>query len=92
MEPQATAQPSSKVPLSSFVMDVVAPPPTEKAAGPAPQPAAEKPKHEEAKKTEHKPEKPQRVSTGVGAAIFATVVIVLGLAALATYAYLKTVR
>jgi len=92
MEPQAAATATPKVPLSSFVMDVVAPPPADKATEPKPEPTAEKPKPEVPKKAEHKPEKPARASTGVGAAILATVVIVLGLAALATYAYLKTAR
>lgn len=44
-------------------------------------------KHHKAEIT--KPPKPPR-QPGVGLAIFATVVIVLGLAALATYAYLQT--
>jgi uncharacterized protein HemX len=51
-----------------------------------PQPVA--PKKEQPKPTT--PPKPKQPGTGVGAAIVATVIIVLGLAALATYAYLKT--
>jgi hypothetical protein len=47
----------------------------------------------EAAKPEEKPKKPvapKQHGNGVGAAIFATMVIVLGLAAMATYAYMKT--
>ena len=46
------------------------------------------PKKEQAKPAA--PIKPKQPGNGVGAAIAATVIIVLGLAALATYAYLKT--
>lgn len=64
-----------------------APPPEAAADGkPAPQetpPAipAEEPK---------KPPVPKQPKNGVGTAIAATVIIVLGLAAMATYAYIKT--
>lgn len=49
------------------------------------------------KQTTATPDKPEQVSSkksrkGVGLAITATVIIVLGLAVLATYAYLKTIR
>lgn len=82
-----------KLPLAHMAMDVVSPPPaTEKAPAPeASKPTDEKPKHDPPKKAEHKPSTPKQPGTGVGLAIFATIVIVLGLAALATYAYLKTV-
>lgn len=90
MEPQAT---NPKLPLAHMAMDVVSPPPTaEKAPAPeATKPSEDKPKHESSKKVEHKPARPKQPGTGIGLAIFATIVIVLGLAALATYAYLKTV-
>lgn len=92
METQSIPKP--KVPLSSFVMDVVSPPQTTEKSAPPPKesgPVPEKPKKQDSKKHEAKPDVPKK-STGVGLAIFATVVIVLGLAALATYAYLKTVQ
>ena len=40
--------------------------------------------------TPSKPQAPKKPSSGVGLAVFGTVVIVLGLAGLAVYAYLKT--
>ncbi len=80
------------------VMDVSAPPAQPKPAAPplaqAPQETDTKtksdPKSEDKKKAtvQSKAEEP-KASNGVGMAIFATVVIVLGLAALATYAYLQ---
>ena len=45
---------------------------------------------EETKHKVKKTEKSKKQSSGVGAAIFATVIIVLGLAAMATYAYIQT--
>jgi hypothetical protein len=82
-------------------MDVVAPPPVEAPAdapaGPIAAPAdsdkneeiAEKPKDEKPAAAE-RPTPPKPAKPGVAGAIVATVIIVLGLAALATYAYLKT--
>jgi hypothetical protein len=72
------------------VMDVVAPPP---ASAENPE-QAEQPKGEEAKpadKPEEQAKQPphEEPSNGVGMAIFATVVVVLSLAALAVYAYLQ---
>jgi hypothetical protein len=88
-------------PAAAPVMDVRPPqaeaaPVREPKAEEAPKPADDK----ETKKPEKvKKEKPPKVVTpkkprqpGVGTAIFASVVIVLGLAALAVYAYLKTQR
>lgn len=70
-------------------MDVQPP----QAVHPAPPPEAE-PDTAPAKRAVDKPPKPPRPSkqpgNGVGAAIAATVIIVLGLAVLITYAYLKT--
>ncbi len=78
-------------------MDVMAPRPAPPEAGQEPLAAAppdktdrESKKPPAPKKAEAKPAAPKQPGTGVGLAIFATVVIVLGLAALATYAYLKT--
>ena len=86
---------------STPVMDVSAPPAHPKPASPA---LAQAPAETEAKakpatdpKTDTDSKKkatvqgkaPETSSNGVGMAIFATVVIVLGLAGLATYAYLK---
>ena len=67
----------------------VAPPPhqPEVPAEPPVEPAAQEPKKPE---LPPKPNVPEQSKSGVGAAIFATVVIVLGLAALATYAYLQS--
>lgn len=65
-------------------MDVVAAP------APTADEAASKP---EPKRADHKPPKPEKAPRrrdgNVMAAIFATVIIVLGLAALAVFAYLK---
>lgn len=77
-----------------MAMDVVSPPVTEKSPTPTPEsvkPSDEKPKHNLPKKAEHESVSPKQQGTGIGLAIFATIVIVLGLAALATYAYLQTV-
>ncbi len=84
-------------------MDVVAPPaPAPVAVQPAPPAEAADPKDTpepaEARKDKNAPknkiQKPALPQTprdkSVSTAIFATVIIVLGLAALATYAYLKT--
>jgi uncharacterized protein HemX len=74
------------------VMDVAPPKPPEV----HPDPSEEKP--DKPAKTDKPAPKPKRPAppkksadnSGVGMAIAATVVIVLGLAAMATYAYLKT--
>lgn len=80
-EPKAAVQPE------------VTPAPPKDATELADDPAQklEEPKKEKQQK-EAKPAKPPKTprQPGVGLAIFATVVIVLGLAALATYAYLRT--
>ncbi|MGC1177378.1 MAG: hypothetical protein WA843_04885 [Candidatus Saccharimonadales bacterium] len=100
MEPQAPQPPEPpKAPAPAPVMDVV-PPPIEKPAdqansSPVPDtPVKQKDaKHaaKAAKKAAAKqPTLPKQPGHGVGLAIFATVIIILGLAALATYAYLKT--
>lgn len=82
---------------STPVMDVSAPPTSPKPAQPAmAQAPAETKAAEPVKKKEEKPKatvegkvKKTNESNGVTAAIFATVIIVFGLAAIATYAYLK---
>lgn len=78
------------------VMDVVAAPPESakphESAAPADKPTgkpAEPPKPAPAPKPA-KPSQPKSPGSGVGLAIFATVIIVLGLAVLATYAYIQT--
>ncbi len=73
-------------------MDVVTPPLPEKPdpAEAADKLTARKPSPQPAKEAPAKPVVPKQPASGVGMAIFATVVIVLGLAALAAYAYLKT--
>jgi hypothetical protein len=95
----APASPATK-PTHAPAMDVVAPhgpAPVAVEPEPATKDADEKDKQaltealKDAKKD--KPKKPaaaKEPSNGVGMAIFATMVIVLGLAAMATYAYLKT--
>jgi len=80
---------------SAPVMDIAAP---RKGAAAAPMAVAEppasaedsdRPQMQPATKAKQKPVAPKQPRSGVGAAIFATVVIVIALAALATYAYLK---
>lgn len=73
--------PTGGTPPSGPVMDVVPPPLAEpKAKAPAkPEPAAPV-----------KPAPPKQPGSSVTVAIIATVIIVLGLALLAVYAYLKT--
>jgi hypothetical protein len=86
-------------------MDVVAAPPAEQKPAKA-EPAdddpidklaaqdqAEQAAQKSEKKTEPKPSKPKVTAhPGTNIAIVATVIIVLGLAALATYAYLQTAK
>lgn len=72
-------------------MDVVAPPPQTVDPADPPQrakPEPAKPPHEEKKAPKPKAE-PKPHNSSVTAAIFATVIIVLGLAALTVFAYLK---
>lgn len=79
-------------------MDVVAPrgaAPESVAVEPAPPPEEGQAKDSQAPakgpKEKPKAQKPaKKPRNGVGMAIFATMVIVLGLAAMATYAYIKT--
>ncbi|PIZ61748.1 hypothetical protein COY17_03745 [Candidatus Saccharibacteria bacterium CG_4_10_14_0_2_um_filter_52_9] len=72
-------------------MDVVAPPPQQ--ADPADPPQSAKPEpakpHHEDKKAPKPKAEPKPHNNNVIAAIFATVIIVLGLAALTVLAYLK---
>jgi hypothetical protein len=86
------------------VMDVVAPPAEKKAdtpnaADPVDQLAAADHKSQQASSQDHAEKSAQKAQPtkraestrhGVGLAIAATVIIILGLAALATYAYLQT--
>jgi len=75
------------------VMDVVAPPPrTADETAPAPVPTANPPKPQAPAAPAHQKapvQAKQPRANSVNTAIFATVIIVLGLAALAVYAYLK---
>jgi hypothetical protein len=87
--PEPTKVDAEPTPEKPAETPAVAPPP-EEVTGKSDNPAE---KLEEPKKAEiHKPPKPSKPprQPGVGLAIFATMVIVLGLAALATYAYLRT--
>jgi hypothetical protein len=77
------------------VMDVTAPPAQSpqlnEAVAPAPPETEPGPDQGEKKApVPPKPKLPKEPKSGVGFAIFATVVIVFGLAALATYAYLQS--
>ncbi|HEX7633346.1 MAG TPA: hypothetical protein VF401_03400 [Candidatus Saccharimonadales bacterium] len=86
-------QPETPRAAPSPVMDVVAPPPASPPAEPSASPAVAPVEPKKQAKPAPAPTKPPRQpSNGVGMAIFATVVIVLGLAALATYAYLQTAK
>jgi len=106
METKSTVAPGfSKPTVANPVMDVVAAPPADQKPAKtesvdddpidklAAQDQAEQAAQKSEKKTDSKPSKP-KVSAHPGAdtAIAATVIIVLGLAALATYAYLQTVK
>lgn len=80
-------------PAQPTAMDVVAPPPAEKAEVQQDSPQAEqaptdKQPHEEIHEKPPKP--PKKSGGGVGLAITATVIIIFGLAALATFAYLQS--
>jgi hypothetical protein len=104
--PAEEAKPAPAAPTNQ-VMDVVAPPPveTETAEGNQPAGASAGDKQTEvgqpsdavaqevADQKEISSQKaPKPPKNGVGLAIVATVLIVLGLAALATYAYLQTAK
>jgi len=84
-KPDAAAQTKSAAP----VMDVVAPPPAVKTEGEvarASEPAPEDTEHKEVVP----PKLKKQPGSGVGLAIVATVIIVLGLAVLATFAFLQS--
>ena len=76
---------SAESPKPTPVMDVVAPPPGDRGG---PQSKAVEP--DKASKPDPKPKPPRQPGNSVGQAIFATMVIVIVLATLATYAYLKS--
>ena len=99
MEPHpAPTGPPAGVDKPTPVMDVVAAPPPESPR--SPETPDTPPKPAEPDKTHDKPPKPapppkppkppKQPGSGVGLAITATMIIVLGLAALATYAYIQT--
>lgn len=105
MEETATAPKPATLPTHAPAMDVVAPAGTtaksEVAVKPAPPEDALDPKEKTeptkvekdkaaAKAKVEKPPAPKKSGSGVGMAIFATILIVFGLAAMATFAYLKT--
>lgn len=74
---------------SSPVMDIVPPKPAEAPKAPFKPEETPTPAHHKAPETQAiRPPKDQR--SGVGLAIVATIIIVLGLAALFVYAYLRT--
>ena len=82
-------------PVRASAMDVVTPRlPASEPVAVAPAPPAEaadpKAKSVSAKEKPKAPKPAKKPRNGVGMAIFATIIIVLGLAAMATYAYLKT--
>ena len=88
--PQAPAQPTA--------MDVVAPPPAQKTDNQQdvpqstadPKQQTEQPKAEAKQPTQKPPKPPKKPGNGVGLAITATVIVILGLSAMATFAYLQT--
>ena len=87
MEGTQLAPPPEVAKAPMPVMDVVAPPPTPPSASPSP---SAQPLNKAALPSMSKAKKAK--DSGVGGAIFTAVVIVLGLAALAVYAYLKQPR
>ena len=103
MEPDSPAEtpaPASPAPAKP-VMDVMPPPrPIEGVHTPPPPPAPEPHDQEEsvelkkdepkADKPAAKPKAPKQPHSGLGLIVFATVIIVLGLGAMVTYAYLRT--
>lgn len=93
-EPQPSLAPEADKPSPAGpIMDVVAPPPeSADEAAPASAPAPDHPKSQPPSAPAHQKGPPQPKppkAPGVGAAIYATVIIVLGLAALAVYAYIQ---
>lgn len=88
---------NSQAPAQPTAMDVVAPPPAEK---PEPQQNTEPPSDDSPEKSEPQAEvndkppetqkPPKKKGSGVGLAITATFIIILGLAGMATYAFLQT--
>lgn len=80
-----SAPPTHTKPASSALAQ--APPETEAKTKPATDTKADT---DSKKKATVQAKTPETNSNGVGTAIFATVIIVLGLAGLATYAYLQT--
>lgn len=94
MEDKPVSEPKPAAPIPTPVMDVVPPPATPAAdkapAEPAPTNAAPTAPAPAVKLA--KPVTPKQPSDGVGMAIAATVIIVLGLAILAVIAYLKTAK
>ena len=108
MEPTTTQEPdtSGKPAAANPVMDVVAPPPPaetgenkqDKEADPVDKLAAEARAEIQASAKQEKPKGPplpprhKQSHDGTGVAVIATVIIVLGLAALATYAYIQTAK
>ncbi len=97
---EKTAAPSATQPAHAPAMDVVAthspapvavePEPADSDAGDKDKPTPAASKKDAVKDMPKKPRAAKKSGNGVGMAIFATMVIVLGLAAMATYAYLKT--
>ncbi len=88
--------PDGLKPAAAPVMDIKPPVPVDKPHNLPADPAMSH--SQESKPISHQPETkqqaipavPKQPSNGTGGAIFATVVIVIALAALATYAYIKT--
>jgi hypothetical protein len=104
MEQKPASPPEVQNPPPAPVMDVVPPPALDKSETAAPSDSAVSqddkpvdPKANDNEKADDKgpakpttPKPPKQPGNGVGLAIVATVVIVLSLAVLATYAYIKT--
>ena len=101
-EVQSQPPAEQPAPAQNQSMDVVAPPPHQEQAAEAPQqppaegaPTSDNPQEQQLpSEAAHLPEHPEahhpEHHSGAMAAIIATVVIVIALAALATYAYLQT--
>lgn len=86
--PQAEGTPAQPAPI----VDVAPPPAPQPAPQPTPDVTSLLPPEEVKSKQPKPPKPPKQPGTGVGAAIFATVVIVLGLSAIAAFAYMQTVK
>lgn len=93
MEEPRTPPPETPIPAApNPAMDVVAPRPKgapEAVASAPPEQTDPKAKQPAKQETPPKPKTPKPKGNGVTAAIFATVIIVLGLGLLAVYAYIK---